>query len=68
MSADWEAQQKRTVWLIPNLDIFEPRCGRCGKYKDKEDLREHWFFNGIYCVTCIIDILYGNVRTLEEMK
>lgn len=61
-------KEPRTVWMKPNLDYFEPRCGRCGKYRKEDELREHWFFNGIYCLTCIIDVLYSNVRSLREMK
>lgn len=55
-----------SVWYQPNFDYFEPRCGRCGRYKKEDELRAHWFFKGIYCLTCIIDILYDNARNLEE--
>jgi hypothetical protein len=55
-----------TVWIKADCTYFEPRCGHCGKYRKEEELRHHWFFNGIYCVTCIVDILYDNCRSLEE--
>ena len=56
----------KAVWLRVDTTYFEPRCGRCGKYKDEDELREHWFFKGIYCLTCIIDVLYDNRYNLEE--
>ena len=58
---------KRTVWYdVTNDDEYVKRCGFCGKYK--EELKQHWFFSGVYCVSCIVDCLWGNVRSLEEMK
>ena len=59
---------KRSVWLEFDDTYFEPRCGRCGRWKKKEELREHWFFKGVYCLTCIIDVLYDNCRNLEEIR
>lgn len=55
----------KNVWLEKS-PVFEDRCGRCGKYKNEKELREHWFFKGVYCITCIIDVLYDNARNLEE--
>lgn len=55
---------KRKVW-VDARDIFVKRCGFCGHYKEK--LKEHWFFKGVYCVSCIQDVLYDNARNLEEI-
>ena len=58
----------RTIWLEPDLNTYVPRCGRCGHYKNKEDLRQHWFFNGMYCVGCIQDVLYDDARIMREIR
>ena len=57
-----------SVWRIMKKDEhgYVPRCSWCGKYV--KELRVHWFFTGLYCVTCIQDILYDNVRTIGEIK
>lgn len=47
---------------------FVPRCGFCGKYRKEDYLRHHWFFNGVYCLECIQDVLYDNARTIGEIK
>ena len=59
--------EKRSIWLRKS-PYYEDRCGRCGKYKDEEDLREHWFFSGVYCITCILCVLYDNCRSEKEME
>ena len=61
----------RSVWrdFDASKDAYVGRCGKCGKYQRKPGfLKIHWFFNGVYCVGCIQDILYDNARTLEEIK
>ena len=43
----------KTVWRQVNKKEtdYVYRCSKCGGYK--EDLYEHWFFTGLYCVHCI---------------
>lgn len=59
----------RTVWTVVDKDTYDGvyvlRCSQCGKFH--RDLYEHWFFTGLYCVGCIQDLLYANVRTLAEV-
>jgi RimJ/RimL family protein N-acetyltransferase len=55
----------KTVWIKPDSQYLN-RCSRCGKYRKEDELREHWFFRGVYCLTCILDVLYDNCRNLEE--
>ena len=62
---------RRKVWtdFSPRTSEYVGRCSFCGKYSKKEGwLKIHWFFNGVYCVNCIQEVLYNDVRTLEEMK
>lgn len=51
---------------------YVPRCGKCGRYessmKNGNSLYTHWFFNGVYCRSCVQDVLYDNARILEEIK
>ena len=56
----------RSIWIDYRADVYRDRCGFCGKFKEK--MKEHWFFSGVYCVSCIQDVLYDDARTLEEMK
>ena len=56
----------RSIWIDFRDDVYDSRCGFCGKWK--KVLKEHWFFSGAYCVSCIQDVLYDDARTMEEMK
>lgn len=61
MSSVWRDFQARTSDYIG-------RCSKCGKYepalkKQNIKLKVHWFFNGVYCESCIQDILYDNTRS-----
>lgn len=58
---------KRSVWRDANPDdcYYVPRCSNCGRFRS--DLKEHWFFTGMYCVPCIQDRLYDNGRTIKEL-
>ena len=57
----------RSVWLeVPN-DYVE-RCGKCGKHRHIENLRMHWFFKGVYCLNCIIDVYYDDTKSMREAK
>lgn len=56
---------KRTIWRKADDTVYVPRCSKCGKWR--KDLMQHWFFTGIYCVSCIQDILYDNVRNISEV-
>lgn len=66
----------RSVWrdLNENDVDYIPRCSKCGTYKTDyyvgtekhNNLKVHWFFTGIYCVSCIIDNLYDDTRNLKE--
>ena len=53
-----------TIWVNANCDVYLPRCGKCGSWRKEEELRQHWFFNGLYCVSCIQDVLYDNARIM----
>jgi ribosomal protein L34E len=58
---------KRTVWHEYDKNgEYVPRCSFCGRFKSK--LHVHWFFTGVYCVSCVQDVLYDNARTIGEMK
>lgn len=46
--------------------VFVPRCAYCGN--EARDLRKHWFFRGFYCIACIQDVLYANVRNIKEVS
>lgn len=63
---------KRTVWREAHdgdFGTFVPRCARCGRYKSQgAKLMVHWFFRGLYCESCIIDILYDNARSVREIN
>lgn len=50
----------KTVWRDLDAEdlVYVPRCSRCGTFKDQ--LKVHWFFTGIYCVTCIRLTLYDD--------
>ena len=54
----------RKIW-VDARDIMVKRCSFCGKYRNA--VKEHWFFKGVYCVSCIQDVLWDNARTMEEM-
>ena len=58
----------RSVWTIvdPDDSVYIHRCSFCG-YRRKE-LREHWFFTGLYCRGCIQEVLWNDVRTFKEME
>ncbi len=62
---------KRSVWrdFEARTDTYVGRCSKCGTWnkKGKVQLKVHWFFNGVYCVSCIQDILYDDARTMEEV-
>ena len=45
---------------------YVPRCSYCGGFR--EPLHMHWFFTGMYCRACIQYVLYGDERTIEDMK
>ena len=57
----------RPIWRDAD-PVYVRRCGRCGFYVPDGDLKEHWFFSGVYCVRCIQEVLYDDIRTVEEMK
>lgn len=65
MSGIWEEFEART-------SDYVGRCSHCGRYKnqlrDNNKLLVHWFFNGVYCTSCVQDVLYNDVRTLSEVK
>lgn len=58
----------RSVWTVidPNDSHYVHRCSHCGYFK--KELRAHWFFTGLYCIACIQDILWSNIRTIQEME
>ena len=59
--------RKRTVWRDLGKDEeYVPRCSFCGKYKKL--LKVHWFFTGVYCIACVQDVLYNNVRNIAEIN
>jgi len=51
-----------SVWrsVDKRLTAYVPRCSKCGGFK--EDLKEHWFYSGIYCVDCIRYTLYDDTK------
>ena len=52
---------ERVVWRDADKNgIYVPRCSRCGGFK--EDLKEHWFYTGLYCVLCIRYTLYDDTK------
>lgn len=57
----------RKVWtdVVESDSWYVHRCSFCGKYKKR--LKEHWFFSGVYCMNCIMDVLWDNCRSTEEM-
>lgn len=59
---------KRTVWEPADRETtpYVWRCSRCG-YR-KKDLFVHWFFTGMYCVSCVQEVLYDNVRSMKEIS
>lgn len=56
-----------TIWrVVHDGDTdYVHRCSHCGKYW--KELRAHWFFTGLYCIACIQDILYCNLRRIDEV-
>ena len=50
----------KTIWRKIDREFtrYVPRCSKCGGFK--EDLMEHWFYTGVYCVPCIRFILYDD--------
>lgn len=52
----------KTVWRNVPKDPapYIRRCSRCGSYA--EELKEHWFFTGLYCVLCIRFTLYDDTK------
>ena len=62
-------KSKKTIWrdFDPRIDDYMPRCGVCGKYRRNDLLKVHWFFNGVYCIECIQDVLWDNARSYSEM-
>jgi hypothetical protein len=56
----------KVVWRNAHAEeIYEPRCSFCGKYK--KVLKKHWFFTGLYCENCILEVLYDDARSFEEI-
>ena len=59
----------RSVWrdLEPDeVTLHVRRCSFCGKFKKK--LKAHWFFTGLYCFNCILEVLYNDTRSFKEMR
>ena len=56
------------VWIPLVEGVYVPRCSKCGRFKSQSKLYTHWFFTGVYCVSCIQDRLYNNVRTIKEVS
>ena len=46
--------------------VYVDRCSHCGAFK--RFLYKHWFFSGLYCISCIQDVLYDNCRNLKEVN
>lgn len=62
-----EGSYRRKVWRpLEDDEVYVKRCGFCGRYR--KDLRIHWFFSGVYCISCILDVLYDNARSMEEIN
>ena len=59
---------KRIVWRDYDKEscVYVPRCSHCGRFK--KNLKQHWFFTGLYCIACIQDVLYDNARRLSEIQ
>lgn len=59
---------RRTVWRDADTENLEyvPRCSFCGKYKSH--LKRHWFFTGLYCLGCVQEVLYNDVRNIAEVS
>ena len=59
---------KRRVWreVDPEESVYVYRCSSCGKFKNV--LLKHWFFTGLYCFSCINDVLYDNARNVQEIN
>ena len=45
---------------------YVPRCSRCGRFPSR--LLKHFFFTGVYCYSCVHDVLYKNVWTVKEIN
>jgi hypothetical protein len=58
----------KTVWIkkVDGDGVYVPRCSHCGKFG--KELRAHWFFTGLYCYHCIVDVLWGGYKKLEDFK
>ena len=55
------------IWTTAHVDdIYEPRCSFCGKFR--KVLKFHWFFTGLYCENCILEVLYDDCRSFKEME
>lgn len=57
-----------TIWRPFDESVFVPRCGRCGRYRPTNELFEHWFFRGVYCLPCIQGVLYDDLRNVSEVE
>ena len=58
---------ERTVWRsAADEEIYEPRCSYCGQWR--RNLMKHWFFTGLYCIRCIHECLYNDVRNVDEIN
>ena len=56
------------IWRVVDVEesIYVPRCSFCGKFRKK--LLKHWFYTGIYCYSCVQDVLYDNARSVKEIN
>lgn len=56
---------RRSVWRDADTDTpYVARCSNCGRFRD---LKQHWFFTGMYCLACIQGRLYDDARTIKEL-
>lgn len=61
---------KLSVWAEPtdaDLALYVQRCSCCGRVKPRRELRVHWFFTGMYCITCVLVVLYDDARSEKEI-
>ena len=59
---------ERTIWRdveITDDEGYVHRCSFCGKIKKK--LKAHWFFTGLYCMNCILEVLWNDTRSWKEI-
>lgn len=68
LKARTDAVRLRPVWRLvtPGTTVFVDRCAFCGAFK--KQLYMHWFFRGLYCQSCVLDVLYDNCRTVDEIE